>query len=205
MVNQLRAKDRILQTAVTLFNEQGTAKVSTNHIAASAGMSPGNLYYHFKNKEEIIGAILDQMYTKWHPVWTLPNDNQVTLIDLRSSLLLNFEILWEFRFFYREAIALLQADLGLRQKHQEMMDSRMLEQEAFIKRFVQDGVFYFSQGLDNLPQLVTAGWIVATNWLAFLEMNGVSVDAAHFQEGVDLLLAIFKPYLAHYSEEEHMS
>ncbi|WP_165921201.1 TetR/AcrR family transcriptional regulator [Paenibacillus albiflavus] len=197
----MRTKELILHTAVTLFNEQGTGKVSTNHIATSAQMSPGNLYYHFKNKEEIIRAILDQMYAKWHPIWSLPDDIQVTLEDLRSRLLLNFEILWEYRFFYREAIALLQADAELKQKHQQMMESRMLDQEAFIGRFVQSGVLQFNHGVDNHRQLFTAGWIVATNWLGFLEMNGVTVDSARLQEGLELILSIIKPYIAIHAGE----
>jgi AcrR family transcriptional regulator len=47
--------------AIQLFNEQGTTVVSTNHIASAIGISPCNLYYHFRNKEDIIRAIFEQM------------------------------------------------------------------------------------------------------------------------------------------------
>ncbi len=40
-------KQAILTTAIDLFNDKGTAAVSTNHIAEAMGISPGNLYYHF--------------------------------------------------------------------------------------------------------------------------------------------------------------
>ncbi len=99
----MNAKERIVQAAAVLFNEQGTGKVSTNHIAAAAHMSPGNLYYHYKNKEEIIEAILDRMYAEWNPVWELP-DEPVTRQTLHDRLLRNFEILWQYRFFYRKRL-----------------------------------------------------------------------------------------------------
>jgi AcrR family transcriptional regulator len=48
---------RITQAALRFFNEQGTAAVSTNHMADALGISPGNLYYHFRNKAEISRAL----------------------------------------------------------------------------------------------------------------------------------------------------
>ncbi len=185
-----------MQAATALFNEQGTGKVSTNHIAAAAHMSPGNLYYHYKNKEEIIEAILDRMYAEWDPVWTLPDEPvRVTEKTLRERLLRNFEILWEYRFFYREAVALLLVDERLKRKHVRMTESRMQDQERFAHRFVVDGVLRFPEGSADVRKLITACWIVANNWLAFLEMNGEAVDARSFGEGLELIWAILRPYL----------
>ena len=47
-------KQKIKKAAIELFNNQDTLSVTTNHIAKQAKISPGNLYYHYKNKEEII-------------------------------------------------------------------------------------------------------------------------------------------------------
>ena len=57
----LVTRKRILETALRLFNEFGTAAVSTNRIAAEAGISPGNLYYHYRNKEEIIRGLVEDL------------------------------------------------------------------------------------------------------------------------------------------------
>lgn len=58
---KLKTRDRILEKALILFNEKGTAAVTTNHIASAMGISPGNLYYHFRNREEIIQNIFSVM------------------------------------------------------------------------------------------------------------------------------------------------
>src|SRR5436309_8608324 len=78
---KMKTKERIVETAIRLFNEQGTGAVSTNHIAQALSMSPGNLYYHFRNKEEIIRAILERMMTRWETLYTAPPRERATVAD----------------------------------------------------------------------------------------------------------------------------
>ena len=50
-------RERILETALELMNEAGAQAVGTSRIAQALGVSPGNLYYHFKNREDIVRAL----------------------------------------------------------------------------------------------------------------------------------------------------
>jgi AcrR family transcriptional regulator len=105
--------ERILATALRLFNDAGTAAVSTNHIADALGMSPGNLYYHFRNKEAIIRALFAQQFDHNDRLYTLPTDRPPTLADLQQLVRATFATSWEYRFIYRELIALLRRDEDL--------------------------------------------------------------------------------------------
>src|SRR5215468_7517173 len=60
---------RILQAALELFNEHGTAAVSCNRIAERCGISKGNLQYHFRNKREIIYAVFQQAVGEMDAGW----------------------------------------------------------------------------------------------------------------------------------------
>ena len=69
----MKTKDKIIQASIELFNLLGERNVSTNHIAAHLNISPGNLYYHYRNKDDIIRSIytlyeqnLDQMFQPQH-------------------------------------------------------------------------------------------------------------------------------------------
>ena len=122
----MKTRERILATALCLFNESGTAPVSTNHIAEALGISPGNLYYHFRNKEEIIRALFEQQFARWDADYAFPDDRLPNLDDLQQLVRATFVTAWEYRFMYRELIALLR---GRRSRPQRGCEQREQQDE----------------------------------------------------------------------------
>src|SRR5882762_4046575 len=109
-----RTQGRVLEAAKELFNEQGTAVVSTNHIAAAAGISPGNLYYHFNDKQAIIRALFARYYREFDGRWAPDQDSGKNLAKFGQNLATGAELAWDYRFFQRELLALVRADPELR-------------------------------------------------------------------------------------------
>src|SRR5215469_196209 len=93
----MNTKERIIEMAIRLFNEQGTAAISTNHIAQALSMSPGNLYYHFRNKEEILRAILERMIARWEGLYAFPQESPPNPADVQQVVTENFWLVWEYR------------------------------------------------------------------------------------------------------------
>ena len=60
MLKKLNTKERILQTALKLFNARGYTEVGVREIARALSISPGNLSYHFSKKEDIFIALIKQ-------------------------------------------------------------------------------------------------------------------------------------------------
>lgn len=188
-------RDLILDTALALFNEQGTALVSTNHIAEAAGLSPGNLYYHFKNKEDIIRAVLDPMYEEWDAAYVVPADAAIDLDVLRAALRRNFELWWRYRFFYRELGALVRRDRQLGRRHKAIQAQRQREQLALFDRLAAAGVFQWPRKRSDVEATLTIAWIVGNYWLAYLDSAGEAVSLELTQQGVELIMRLFAPYL----------
>jgi AcrR family transcriptional regulator len=59
-----RTAERILEVTLDLFNRFGEPNVSTTLISAELGISPGNLYYHYPAKDELINTLFDRYEAK---------------------------------------------------------------------------------------------------------------------------------------------
>ena len=52
-------REEILRAALFIVEQQGLDNLNTNAIAALIQLVPSAIYRHFKNKEEIIAALID--------------------------------------------------------------------------------------------------------------------------------------------------
>jgi AcrR family transcriptional regulator len=97
-----RTRERILETSLALFNHSGAPRVTTADIADEMNISPGNLYYHFRNKDEIVFELYEAYEAQVLPLYADPGGRHLDVDDLWLWLHLLFERMWEFRFLYRD-------------------------------------------------------------------------------------------------------
>ena len=188
-------RERIVDAAIALFNERGTRTVSTNHIAEACGISPGNLYYHFRNKEEIVLAAYERALVDYGEMWdraglAIPTPDAV--IDLMEG---TFEVEWRYRFFQREAAALVQADEVLAEKYRGVQLQRLAMLRALVDGWVAAGVLV-DLDEEQREDIVTATYVLGESWVGWLQSMGHSDDEEQFRRGARLLRGIVKPYLA---------
>jgi len=184
----MTTKERIIETAINLFNEKGTKAVTTNHIAVAMGISPGNLYYHFSNKEEIIRTIFDQMdavglseYGKIiaeHPAGSLAAMEETFLMIQRFN--------WRYRFFKRELTALILDDPLLRERHIRVHQAMLQVVRHSIESSISQGIIRQMDQVE-LGLYVEEIWLLTLFWLNYLEVGGEEITEETLRRGNELV------------------
>lgn len=190
-----RTRERILETSLQLFNRFGERNVTTADIAVEMEISPGNLYYHFRNKEAIVLAAYDQALRAYDEVWDRAGAASPTPETMRGLLQGTFDAQWRFRFLQRELPSLVQRDEALRVRYRAVQERRLAAFRSLVRGWVASGIAK-PIAEERLEDLVTASWVVGDQWLAYLEAMGHPVDEDGFRRGARLILEIFRPHLS---------
>ena len=192
--NTVQTQQRIVEHAIDLFNERGTQDVSTNHIAAAASLSPGNLYYHFRNKEAIIREILERIIADWEALYQSLDPATLDLETLRGLIQASFGLNWKYRFFYRELVSLLQKDERLKVRYSDNQQRRFKQQAELVAQMAHLKRLRLPKDDAEVRNALRIAWIVQDGWILHQEMLGQAVDEHTIQEGVDLVMYLYRPY-----------
>ncbi|EKU53203.1 transcriptional regulator, TetR family [Acinetobacter sp. WC-323] len=175
-----KTKDRILQISLQLFNERGERSVTTNHIAAELGISPGNLYYHFRNKQEIIKELAQQYQAETLEMLALPADRPLNANDKISYFQVLSNQLWAYRFIHRDVYHLVENNEDFRKIYPRFAGQVMQQGQKIYRAFVDAGLMKMTDS--EIEALIINLWIVLTNWTNFLYMSGHISDNNRLEE-----------------------
>lgn len=201
----MHIKEKIMTTALELFNEHGTKSITTNHIAKEAGISPGNLYYHFPNKEAIIRAIFQRAIDFMDNTWTIAPKDQIPFSRPERMLVQLFELQYVFRFFYLEIFSLLRRDKELETMYTQIQEKRKKEIRQFIQWHIDNGILKEELSDESLYSLVELSWFIGSYWLAHCVISENVFEKKQIKKGVLLVFELFKPYLSKAGLKEFQS
>jgi AcrR family transcriptional regulator len=65
---------RILDAATEIAAERGYEGTSIGAVSAKCGLPASSIYWHFKDKDDLIAAVIERSFANWLTVWQLPED-----------------------------------------------------------------------------------------------------------------------------------
>jgi AcrR family transcriptional regulator len=159
-----RTAERILEVTLELFNRFGEPNVSTTLISAELGISPGNLYYHYPAKDELINALFDR-YEKALTELLNAADGVRDVEDAWFFLHTLFELIWQYRFLYRDLNDLLSKNRRLETHFQWVLKNKTRALRALLDGMCRGGAMHIDAR--EAEPTATSMVVVLTYWLSY--------------------------------------
>jgi len=194
-----RTAQRILEASLDLFNRFGEPNVSTTLIAADLGISPGNLYYHYPAKDELVNRLYDDYELELKQLLAAAGSVQ-DVEDAWFFMHSLFELIWRYRFLYRDLNNLLTRNRHIETQLQQVLAGKTLAIRALVAGMGQAGHLAIdAREVDALAQSMV---VVLTYWLSFEYVRNPreALEPAQAQgallRGAWHTLRLLAPYLA---------
>ena len=188
-----QTRQRILDTALAMFNREGEPNVTTNHIADELEISPGNLYYHFRNKDDIIEHLFGSYEERIGAALSLPEERLPDLEDLWLQMHLVFECIWHYRFLYRDLVDILTRNRRLRLRFARILKRATDSASQVMRGLVQGGVARATPA--EMEATATNILVVATFWLNFASARGETDETRAIRLGIVQVMMLLSPFL----------
>lgn len=192
-------RERILDVGLKLFNERGAPAVSTNTIAGELGISPGNVYYHFANKEQIIRELWSQfLETEASPLLTNVPAGDVSPEDLAAFFVASVDMMWKYRFVPRDIDELIARDPDFADAFRAVVAGARDGLFEIFRSLVDHGVMDGPADRVELTRVGTNIQILFLNWIRFVTtVRGHEAAAASTEMRAGALQAfvMLEPYL----------
>jgi AcrR family transcriptional regulator len=159
-----RTAERILEVTLVLFNRFGEPNVSTTLISAELNISPGNLYYHYPAKDELINALFDRFERALKELLGASDDVR-NIEDAWFFFHTLFELIWQYRFLYRDLNDLLSKNRRLETHFQLILKNKTRAVKALLDGMRRHGALQIDSR--ELDATATSMVVVLTYWLSF--------------------------------------
>ena len=193
-----RTAERILEVTLALFNRFGEPNVSTTLISNELNISPGNLYYHYPAKDELINALFDRFEHSLNELLGA-GDEVRNIEDAWFFLHTLFELIWQYRFLYRDLNDLLSKNRRLETHFQAILKNKTRALKALLDGMRRNGALQIDSR--EMEVCATSMVVVLTYWLSFEYVR----DPRHALEpsnaqtallrGAQHVLNLMSPYL----------
>jgi len=190
-----RTKERILEVSLAMFNSFGEPNVTTNAIADEMNISPGNLYYHYRSKDEIVTKIFGQFERELDELFAMGKDRAANVEDTWFWLHLLFEKIWKYRFIYRDLNHLLSKNRIIETHFKTLLENSQKKTERLMTEMRSINELKATDG--EIHAVATNLVMIVTFWHSYAYvMNPRKLDEEKaMNQGVFQVMVLLAPYL----------
>ncbi len=193
----MTTKEKIIASALLLFNTKGVEKVTTRHIANAIGISQGNLHYHYASKNVVIETLFTQFLSEVKHAERFKNDNfekEVVIASMKD----NFAIMYKYRFFFKDNEIVWRRLPRLKKQTVALFNLKKNQILEVIKLYKKQGIFREEISKEQINFLANQFILTIISWLSASEYMENKIDILDYY--VQFTYRLWLPYL----EEEEM-
>ncbi len=198
----MKTKDRILATALELFNTRGLATVTLRTIAGEMGISQGNLNYHFRKREDLIEQLYFQLVAQFDKLF---EPMELSTFDLATALRINqrtMELLYAYRFLLLDFVQVMRAQPRVREHYQALGQLRREQFRAGFGLLQAQGLIRPEEYDGEYETLFERLQIFGDFWISHSEIQDKLPAEERVRKYALLMLDSFYPYFTPLGKEQ---
>lgn len=183
----LTTKQRILSQARKVFNEQGYGSVNLLDLAKSLDMSRGNMTYHFKDKEVILEALVEEVWERFRvgkKSASLPS-----FANLHHDAQLYYELQRAYAFIFQDMQMLTHPLIASKMKN--LCDQTIHEIEVAIAFSIQVGNMKDEPVPGTYKNLALTSWMLMFYWSSQQTVRHSKIK----EDGEKVIWSLLLPHL----------
>lgn len=159
-----KTKDKIIEAAILLFNQDGLPNVKLQNIADECGISVGNLAYHFQYKQDLMTTLAEYINAEISPIVNCSNQFPL-LIDFDNQLSQYYALINRYAFFFLDVVELERSYPNIHQQRVQHINQMIDQIYRWVSENVQKGIFRTEVHTDQYAHTAHAIWMIISFWL----------------------------------------
>ena len=191
----MKTRDRIIQVSLELFNREGEPNVTTVDISNEMDISPGNLYYHFRGKDELVAELFARFYEQYQVILREPMTKRLRIDEFWFYLVVVFEHIHNYRFLYRNISLIIQRYEQIQRPFRRLLQLQRDATRAICTQLKDAEVLQTDE--TGIALLTDSIALTITYWMNFdnLIRERESTDDKQIYDGVLQVLSLIAPHL----------
>ncbi len=166
----MSTKEKILQTALRLFNEHGTDAITVRHIAKEMQISHGNLCYHYPTTDIIIEKLYEQLVEKLTAAILSVPLGKIDLQLVYDASLVTYRLFHEYRFLMLDFVRITRRIPGIREHYRQLVGFRHQQFSLVFEALIANGLLKPPAHTTQLEDYITQLFVFGNFWLSEAEI-----------------------------------
>lgn len=190
-----KTRERILETALQLFNEKGIGVVSSKHVSDEMGISYGNLCYHFPKKDDIILQLYLNMQTELDEQFQQIQQEIFGFDFMVKSLQALLRTVYKYKFIYLDITIMTRRSEEIKRHAVRQVEQRRKLLRGIVDFLIHEGYAKFEKIEGHYDKIVHIMLILLNSWIADSETFYKGPEDEKLSYYLDLFYSFMRPSL----------